>query len=178
MARITGVLVAALLLAATACTGSSGHRATPRASAQSSATRGVVDRHRAAEGCGHSHVYRGAPPAWATENAPELPYVISNGASAVGYLFAHPLRAVNSHSTTRDKILWYVRLPRNGHPLHIRARLRGRPGPVVHVEEPANSSPGEIYPSLVDVPTPGCWHVTLSWGPHTDAVDLQYEPVS
>lgn len=134
-------------------------------------TSGVVDRHRIAGGCGHSPVYEGAPPAWATDNAPELPYVISTDATVVGYLFARPLRATKSD----DKILWYVRLPRDGHSLHIEARPRGGPAPVVRVAEPADSSPGEIYPSLVDVPTPGCWHVTLSWGPHTDAVDLRYE---
>jgi hypothetical protein len=86
------------------------------------------------------------------------------------------LRAVNSDGTSEDKILWHVRLPRDGNPLHIAARPRGRHAPVVRVERPDGSGPGEIYPDGFAVPTPGCWHVTLSWGPHTDTVDLQYQP--
>ena len=36
------------------------------------------------------------------------------------------------------------------------------------------SEPGEIYPSEIVVPSPGCWHFTLSWNGHTDTVDLWY----
>src|ERR1700704_5272742 len=35
---------------------------------------------------------------------------------------------------------------------------------------------GEIYPSIVDVPRPGCWHVTLRWGPNTAELNLNYQP--
>jgi hypothetical protein len=31
------------------------------------------------------------------------------------------------------------------------------------LDQPANSSPGEIYPSILDAPTAGCWHVTAEW---------------
>lgn len=102
--------------------------------------------------------------------------MISNAGNAVGYLFGYPLRAVNSDGTSYNKILWYVRLPRDGHSLHIEARPRGQQAPVVQSVHRSGASPGEIYPSVVDVPTPGCWLVTLSWGPHTDTVDLQYLP--
>ena len=47
---------------------------------------------------------------------------------------------------------------------------------LVPVEEPASSGPGEIYPTIVEVPFVGCWHVELAWGPNTDAVDLIYLP--
>jgi len=39
---------------------------------------------------------------------------------------------------------------------------------LVRVEVPANSGPGEIYASVVEVPFAGCWHVELAWGPNTD----------
>ncbi len=39
---------------------------------------------------------------------------------------------------------------------------------------PPDSSPGEIYPSYVNVPTAGCWHLTLHWAGHTDWIDLHY----
>jgi hypothetical protein len=103
--------------------------------------------------------------------------VISNAGNAVGYLFSYPLRAVNSDGTSDDKILWYVRLPRDSHPLRIVARPRGQEAPVVQSDHGPAGGPGEpIYPSFVEAPTPGYWHVTLSWGPHTDTVDLQYQP--
>jgi hypothetical protein len=50
----------------------------------------------------------------------------------------------------------------------------GLRGPVITVERPADSGPGEIYPTIVDVPFPGCWHFSLHWGPNQDAVDLLY----
>jgi hypothetical protein len=31
-------------------------------------------------------------------------------------------------------------------------------------------------PSIVDLPA-GCWHLTLTWSGHTDALDLRYDPV-
>ena len=48
------------------------------------------------------------------------------------------------------------------------------PAPAVELREPANSGPGEIYPSFVDVPLPGCWTFTLRWHGHTDTIDLPY----
>jgi hypothetical protein len=39
---------------------------------------------------------------------------------------------------------------------------------------PPNSSPGEIYPSEVDVPSPGGWHFDLRWGKNKASVDLVY----
>ena len=45
---------------------------------------------------------------------------------------------------------------------------------VTHYVKSADSSPGEIYPSIVDVPSPGCWHFTLSWAGHHDEIDLLY----
>ena len=47
----------------------------------------------------------------------------------------------------------------------------------MRIMQPANSGPGEIYPSIVEVPFAGCWHVELAWGPNMDAVDLTCLPV-
>jgi hypothetical protein len=49
-----------------------------------------------------------------------------------------------------------------------------RQRPVVSSTWPADSSPGEIYPSEIEVPAPGCWQFTLSWNGHTDTIDLWY----
>jgi hypothetical protein len=45
---------------------------------------------------------------------------------------------------------------------------------LVTVTQPANSSPGEIYPTVVDVPAPGCWHFDLHWADHDASVELEY----
>ena len=73
-----------------------------------------------------------------------------------------------------NKILWITRLPRNGQPLRIAAHPERAMGPTIRSSWSADSSPGEIYPSIVDVPTPGCWRFSLAWGPHSDRIDLRY----
>src|SRR4051794_9137433 len=39
----------------------------------------------------------------------------------------------------------------------------------------ADSSPGEIYPSDVDLPSPGCWHLELKWGSHQADLDIRVD---
>ena len=34
---------------------------------------------------------------------------------------------------------------------------------------------GGAGPSIVDLPDPGCWRLTLRWGKHRDTIDLVYE---
>ena len=93
----------------------------------------------------------------------------------IGFLFADPLTAPPGRTAYNNKILWIVRLPREGSPLILDGSSLSSTNKV-HLEQPANSRPGEIYPSIVDVPDPGCWHFTLAWAGHTDNVDLLYLP--
>jgi hypothetical protein len=49
----------------------------------------------------------------------------------------------------------------------------GSSSPIV-TSDAMPASPGYIYPSIVNVPSSGCWHLTLSWeGNHAD-LDLRY----
>ena len=68
-----------------------------------------------------------------------------------------------------------MRFPRNGNPLSITARLGTDRAEVVHLSEPADSSPGEIYPSIVDLPKSGCWQLSLAWGAHRARIDIAVE---
>src|SRR5438132_996081 len=103
-----------------------------------------------------------------------LPYVISMDQTAAGFIFGYPLRA--GHPTDRaNKVLWVVRFPRNGSPLNISGQLSGANAPAVHVTQLADSGPGEIYPSIVDVPQPGCWRFDLTWSTHQATVYLEYQ---
>jgi hypothetical protein len=100
-------------------------------------------------------------------------YAVSAGGNVVGVLFGYRLRAGRPENPA-NKILWIVRQPRRGQPLHIRAQPVGFSARDVSMSWPANSSPGEIYPSIDNVPLAGCWRFTLRWAGHTDLVALRY----
>jgi len=117
---------------------------------------------------------RGRVPAWVQGAPTFLRHIAGAHGDAIGFLFADPLTAPPGHTDHANKILWYVRLPRDTSPLTLDGKRVGHAG-VAHDIAYANSGPGEIYPSIVDVPSPGCWHFTLSWAGHRDEIDLRYE---
>ena len=160
-------------LAVAACSSSSSAAATPRPSPSPITAAAIVPG-----GCGGTQVYKGGVPDWlngagADNNPTGLPYFITDPPNAAGFLFAYPLRAGNA-SDPNNKILWVVGIPRGGNPLHITGHPQNATTPTIDQAFPANSSPGEIYPSIVDVPTAGCWHFDLSWGKNKSSVDLVY----
>lgn len=127
-------------------------------------------------GCGSTALYRGASPAWTKSAAAPSGLVQATAAQgrAAAFLFGYPLRAGHPDNPS-NKILWVMRLPRAGTDLVISGHPLGRSAPVVTLQQPANSAPGEIYPSIVDMPTPGCWRLSLQWHGHTDSIDLPYQ---
>lgn len=51
--------------------------------------------------------------------------------------------------------------------------------PLVHLEQPDyHVSPGEVYTSYLDLPTPGCWELILHWRSpqQTTSIDLMVSP--
>src|SRR5215475_915773 len=132
-------------------------------------------------GCGDTPISPGQPPGsdqfpdWTADAGlpTGIPYAVSVEANVVAVLFGYPLRAGHNDDGRNNKILWDMRDARDGQPLLLTARpLAG--GSAVNFSFPANASPGEIYPSIVDVPAPGCWHMTLQWNGHTATIDLPY----
>ncbi|MFG1878271.1 hypothetical protein ACGFIV_25825 [Sphaerisporangium sp. NPDC049003] len=177
MRRAT-IVMACLLAGACASPAASGEPKAPGASAAparpaTSASVAPGGTPRAQGGCGDTPVQSGGPPAWAAENAPGTRFVLGREGDALGYLFADPLRA-GTPTSPSNKILWYVRLPRDSQDLRVVAHPRGAERPVVRAAFPSDSGPGEIYPSVTDVPEPGCWTFELTWGAHHDTVDLLY----
>jgi hypothetical protein len=103
------------------------------------------------------------------------PYALGSGEPVAAFFFAYPLRAGHPTAPT-NKILWVVGAPRNGQPLVITARPMGAPGQAVVFHREADSGPGEIYPSVIDLPTAGCWRLALRWGSHQATIDVQVHP--
>ncbi len=137
---------------------------------------------QASGGCVPAPIHHGAPPRWSaaawSDSSPgfKIPYALASPhAAAAAFLFAMPLRA-GSPTDPSNKVLWVMRYPRHGMPLHIVAHLGGDPARVWRSTWPADSEPGEIYPSEIDLPAPGCWAVTLRWAGHIAHVDLQVAP--
>lgn len=132
-------------------------------------------------GCGATKLYRGRPLGWtksafadSSPGPPPWPHALSERGNVVAIVFGNPLRAGEPADHT-NKILWIMRLPRLGSPLTIEATPWHAATPLIRRSWPADSSPGEIYPSYVNVPTAGCWHLTLRWAGHTDGIDLHYK---
>ena len=129
-------------------------------------------------GCGSTPLHQGGVPTWLDDagghnNPVGVPYVLAMPAHAGGFVFGYPLRAGHPQNPN-NKILWVVGAPRNGSSLEITGHPLNAATPSVDVTQPANSSPGEIYPSIVDVPKPGCWHFDLAWSGNKTSVDLMY----
>ncbi len=171
--------VAAVALLTTAC--SSGPTSASRTSPTAAAA--AVSPLPAATivpgGCGATPVFKGGVPAWldqagANNNPDGLPYVVGIPSLAAGFIFGYPLRAGHPQSPT-NKILWVVGMPRNRSALEITGHPLTATTPSIQQSQPADSGPGEIYPSIVDVPRPGCWHFDLSWAGHHAAVELEYQ---
>jgi len=118
-----------------------------------------------------------AVPSWAdSADVPSaIPHLVSPDGNVVAILFGNPLRA-GTPTDRANKILWIVRQPRDGQALEITATLPGSREKPVHITKAADSSPGEIYPSIDDVPAPGCWHFGLAWNGHRSAINLDYAP--
>jgi hypothetical protein len=186
MARAAILVVAACAFLATACTashpaplqtgsGTSAPATSP--SARASVAAGPPPVRGAAHisgGCGTTPLLRGPAPGWASSaKPPPIPYALAERGQVAGFLFGYPLMAGNPQPYS-DKILWVVASPRDGLPLRLTGHPLGAATPVVSSTWPADSTPGEIYPSEIVAPSPGCWQFTLSWNGHSDTIDLWY----
>lgn len=185
MARVASLAIAACAVLATACTagqtppssgtGTQAQRNTsPAAAGRPASPPPVQGAATANGGCGATPLLLGSAPGWASAaDPPPIRYALGKRAQAAGFLFGYPLMAGHPRPYS-DKILWVVASPRDGMPLRLTGHPLNAVKPVVSSTWPADSTPGQIYPSEIEVPAPGCWQFTLSWNGHTDTVDLWY----
>ena len=134
----------------------------------------------AAGGCTPTAIHRGTLPAWTApawaDSSPgfRLPYALASGDSAAAFFWVD-LRA-GDPSNPANKLLWVMRYARRGTPLRILARWGGDPAVSVRSSWPADSSPGEIYPSYLNLPRAGCWALTIRWSSHAARLAVQIAP--
>lgn len=156
--RSLAVLAMASAMTAAACTGHTTRRQT------------APTPDRTPVSCATA-VVNGPLPTWAqagfTPPTVAVPHVLAANGDIVGVLFGYPLRSP-PRPDRRNKVLWLSRVPSNGDPLKIQAKLSG--STLVAIREVAGG-PG---PSYIDLPRPGCWHLTLSWSGHRDRMNIPY----
>ena len=137
----------------------------------------TASRPATAGACASAVVY-GPLPTWARSGfsppSGAWPYVLGARGDIVAVLWGRrdPL-VIPAPPDHNNKILWVSKLPVPvGSSLEIMARrLIGgtAAGPVERLT--VAGGPG---PSIIDVPTAGCWQFTLRWSGQTDTVDLPY----
>ncbi len=96
-----------------------------------------------------------------------MPFVRSQSGNVVAILFADPLFAPPLRDRN-NKVLWaWQQLSAAGSDVRMTARLNGK-GPAVTA-----GLPSPVGPSIVDLPSPGCWRVALTWPGGSDSIDLE-----
>ncbi|MBL7255753.1 hypothetical protein [Paractinoplanes lichenicola] len=124
----------------------------------------------AAAKCGET-VRTTALPEWARAgfnwDGSGIKHVYGAKGEILAVLFGYPLSSPPGPDRG-NKILWVARDQYEHGDLTITAELAGG---TARAEQKVSGGPG---PSIVDLPQPGCWHVTLTWPGHTDTMDLTY----
>ncbi|HEY8645908.1 MAG TPA: hypothetical protein VIL77_08545 [Gaiellaceae bacterium] len=123
-----------------------------------------------------SQVRRGVLPEWArggfSDPKPRMPHVLGASGRIVAILWAYPLisPAPRDHN---NKILWVSRVATDpGSDLRIRAQRMDESRPLG--SQVTRRVMGGPNPSIINLPSSGCWRLTLRWSGHVDTLDLQY----
>jgi hypothetical protein len=124
----------------------------------------------------HGRVIVGVLPSWARSGFRDpnrrMPYVVGRSKAIAGILWGHPLTSPPPKNRN-NKILWVShRPPTTGSDLRIRAqRMSGSEAVGRPVTRTVSGGPG---PSIINLPSAGCWRLNLSWSGRIDTVDLRY----
>lgn len=109
-------------------------------------------------------------PTWAqagfTPATRPIAHLVSEGQTMIAVPFGWPLHAPRQTAGKSNKILWVARSGTG--PLKIVANEQTTRRTVTVV---LPDGPG---PSIVDMPAPGCWRFTLSWGNQHDTIAIRY----
>jgi hypothetical protein len=123
-----------------------------------------------------AQVDRGVLPTWArtgfSDSGAKVPHEVGRSDEIAAILFGDPLSSPPS-AQHANKVLWVAKDPNTSAPtMTISAQRMDGATPIdAPVEQEVYGGPG---PSIVDLPAPGCWRLTLTWGDRTDSLDLEY----
>lgn len=123
-----------------------------------------------------SDVHDGVLPPWVragfSDPKPRMRYVLGTSGRIAALLFG-PLNSPPA-ADHNNKILWVSRAATPyGHDLSIEAqRMTGTKPLGGPVSRTVTGGPG---PSIINLPSPGCWRLSLQWSRWTDTLDLQYK---
>jgi hypothetical protein len=70
-----------------------------------------------------------------------------------------------------NKVLWVEDQPTGGD-LRIVATPPDGAKPTVRFTVPSAGSPAGAYPSILSLPTPGCWNLAVTWATGDDSIGL------
>lgn len=97
-----------------------------------------------------------------------MPYVLGDRGDIVAILWSDDDPLVVPPAVDRNnKILWVARVSSGGS-LHIRAQSTDSG------ESATRTVHGGPGPSIIDLPTPGCWSLDVTWGEQHDHLQLEY----
>ena len=118
----------------------------------------------------------GVLPAWArggfSSPRPRMPYALGVSGRIVAIIWG-PLDSPPAPDVN-NKILWVSRVSSSpGRGLSIEAqRMVGSKRLGAPVNRTVAGGPG---PSIINLPSPGCWRFTLHWSGWTDHIDIRYK---
>jgi hypothetical protein len=122
-----------------------------------------------------AQVQKGVLPTWArggfSDRETRIPHVLGRSQRIVGILFGYPLLSP-PRAGRNNKILWVAHKTPNASALRIRAQRMNGTSPVGRpVTRKVSGGPG---PSIINLPSSGCWRLTLRWSNRIDSLDLRY----
>jgi hypothetical protein len=124
----------------------------------------------------HSQIRHDVLPVWMrsgfSDPKPRVPYSVGHRGAIGAVVFGWPLKSPPLANRS-NKILWVPRrASKSFAALWIRLQLmEGERSVGAPIRKIIQGGPG---PSIVDVPSAGCWRLTFSWSGRHDTLDLDY----
>jgi hypothetical protein len=137
----------------------------PTARQSASVSTSVPSSRNTGAGCAGTAVDTGAgQPSWADIGGGRIPWAVGQPPEVVGLIFATELVANGARPDgSANKILWLTRAPISTTQLTLRAQPAEAAEPVVTLRFPQVEG-YQQFPSIVNLPTSGCWRINISWG--------------
>jgi hypothetical protein len=137
----------------------------PAAQHSASVSASVPGWRNTGAGCGGTAVGTGPGlPSWAEVGGGGIPGAVGRPPEVIGVMFATELVAKGERPDgSTNKILWLTGAPISSSQLMLRAQPADAATPVVNLRV-ARVAGYQQFPSIIDLPTPGCWRINISWG--------------